>query len=568
MTNNLLNLKKDLKSFAKKCKDFKYTDSALLTFLLNGMLISTGEMFAETVTKSQINNQVSQINTSINQMRTDFKRARAENNKLIKDTNLELTQLMEQGDHVTKSPWSSWQFGINDFYNDWHGTYKGRGDKESKYPYSGIFERSTNVYERSISPDSSQYRLLSKNRKSNFASGSSNGFGIASFKRVKEPIIPFEVNASINPRKVLKEKISITAPTFTTPTAPETISFVPADPQININTLTPVVPDPISAPATGNGNESYILKTDLSNTLLGSTRYPDHFPGGTRYSPNDRVGNRAYNAIISQADISGSTITYNTTTKNVNINSGIIQGDVWNYSPLNYNISNYDGYEIIKNTGPYTLNITNSTITYDGDSSANKYQRWLFHTDAHNDTQASIWNINSGTTITVPNSGKYLAVYTSQFHNGSKNAVFNNVDGIIEDKGENNIIWVSLSENARVHHKDSVFSNSGTIKLNGKNGIFAYIDTPTTIGTDGTGAYTWSGKGAQTSSGNGDSGTTSNGWKITNSGTLNLGGSNNTGIFVNNNWKYHTTEINLTTPMTISGDENTRVYRILCKLKI
>ena len=33
MTNNLLNLKKDLKSFAKKCKDFKYTDSALLTFL-------------------------------------------------------------------------------------------------------------------------------------------------------------------------------------------------------------------------------------------------------------------------------------------------------------------------------------------------------------------------------------------------------------------------------------------------------------------------------------------------------------------------------------------------------
>ena len=139
MTNNLLNLKKDLKSFAKKCKDFKYTDSALLTFLLNGMLISTGEMFAETVTKSQINNQVSQINTSINQMRTDFKHARAENNKLIRDTNLELTQLMEQGDHVTKSPWSSWQFGINDFYNDWHGTYKGKGDKKASY----VFERAT-----------------------------------------------------------------------------------------------------------------------------------------------------------------------------------------------------------------------------------------------------------------------------------------------------------------------------------------------------------------------------------------------------------------------------------------
>ena len=135
MTNNLLNLKKDLKSFAKRCKDFKYTDSALLAFLLSGMLISTGQVFAETVTNSQINNQVSQINTSINQMRTDFKRARAENNKLIKDTNLELTQLMEQGDHVTKSPWSSWQFGANGFYSDWHGTYKGKGNKISNIIY-------------------------------------------------------------------------------------------------------------------------------------------------------------------------------------------------------------------------------------------------------------------------------------------------------------------------------------------------------------------------------------------------------------------------------------------------
>ena len=135
MTNDLLNLKKNLKSFAKRCKDFKYTDSALFAFLLSGMLISTGQVFAETVTNSQINNQVSQINTSINQMRTDFKRARAENNKLIKDTNLELTQLMEQGDHVTKSPWSSWQFGANGFYSDWHGTYKGKGNKISNIIY-------------------------------------------------------------------------------------------------------------------------------------------------------------------------------------------------------------------------------------------------------------------------------------------------------------------------------------------------------------------------------------------------------------------------------------------------
>ena len=183
MTNNLLNLKKDLKSFAKKCKDFKYTDSALLTFLLNGMLISTGEMFAETVTKSQINNQVSQINTSINQMRTDFKHARAENNKLIRDTNLELTQLMEQGDHVTKSPWSSWQFGINDFYNDWHGTYKGKGDKKASY----VFERDKSLVNRSSYPG----RIETK-------------YGATTLGLVREPNAAMDVSAGLTPKSVNK----------------------------------------------------------------------------------------------------------------------------------------------------------------------------------------------------------------------------------------------------------------------------------------------------------------------------------------------------------------------------
>ena len=221
MTNNLLNLKKDLKSFAKKCKDFKYTDSALLTFLLNGMLISTGEMFAETVTKSQINNQVSQINTSINQMRTDFKRARAENNKLIRDTNLELTQLMEQGDHVTKSPWSSWQFGINDFYNDWHGTYKGKGDKKASY----VFERDKSLVNRSSYPG----RIETQ-------------YGATTLGLVREPNAAMDVSAGLTPKSVNKiaPKFIVQGagggfPNFTTrtvkaPDAPDT----PVSPSITI----------------------------------------------------------------------------------------------------------------------------------------------------------------------------------------------------------------------------------------------------------------------------------------------------------------------------------------------
>lgn len=36
MTNNLRNVKKELCKFAKRCQDFKYTDSALITFLITG----------------------------------------------------------------------------------------------------------------------------------------------------------------------------------------------------------------------------------------------------------------------------------------------------------------------------------------------------------------------------------------------------------------------------------------------------------------------------------------------------------------------------------------------------
>ena len=126
MTNNLLKLKKDLKSFAKRCKDFKYTDSALIAFLITGALsFIVNNLFSEETDKS-VENQKQVISTSIENIHQKVKQTRKENNKLLKKTNLELVQLMEQGDYVVKSPWSNWQQGANEFYNDWKGVYKGR----------------------------------------------------------------------------------------------------------------------------------------------------------------------------------------------------------------------------------------------------------------------------------------------------------------------------------------------------------------------------------------------------------------------------------------------------------
>ena len=147
MTNNLRVLKKDLKSFAKRVKDFKYTESALITFLLTGLIELTGASFNLFSAENEIQAQTKAINTSITNLKSDFRFARHENDKLLRKTNLELVKLMEQGDHVVKSPWSSWQYGINGFYNSWQGSYKGRGDKTADYKYERDKTMSKTKYE-------------------------------------------------------------------------------------------------------------------------------------------------------------------------------------------------------------------------------------------------------------------------------------------------------------------------------------------------------------------------------------------------------------------------------------
>ena len=212
MTNNLRKAKKDLCAFAKKCKDFKYTDSALITFLITGAVNISNNLFSAETNKN-IDNQKQAIHTSIKDIHQEVQKTREENNKLLKKTNLELIQLMEQGDHVVKSPWSSWQYGINGFYNNWGGTYKGRGDKSEKYPYEGKFERSQNRFERNISPLSSNYDLLSKSRNPRSATtsgryGYEKGYGISSTEKRQEPVASLNIDASIKPKDVHKNPVA------------------------------------------------------------------------------------------------------------------------------------------------------------------------------------------------------------------------------------------------------------------------------------------------------------------------------------------------------------------------
>ena len=132
MDNNLRNIERILRSFTKKCKDLKYTRELLFSFLMSGVISQAVE---KKNSDDSIRTTKKQLVNSIEDMKKLFKDARKETNKLIKASNLELIQLMEQGDHVVKSPWSSWQYGVNNFYNDWHGTYKGYGGKTGNTKY-------------------------------------------------------------------------------------------------------------------------------------------------------------------------------------------------------------------------------------------------------------------------------------------------------------------------------------------------------------------------------------------------------------------------------------------------
>ena len=258
MTNNLSQLKKDLKSFAKKCKDFKYTDSALITFLITGAVSVSSNLFSAEK-DGNIENQKQILSTDIKDFNVLIKEARKENNKLLKNTNLELVKLMEQGDHVVKSPWSSWQFGTNGFFNKWGGTYKGRGDKAEKYSYEGIFERSSNLFLRNLSPDSDLYKDYVKSIQDKIVNsalsstikerGRITSYGLASNNNTQEPIVTMEINASIKPKNIQKNPITLSfiapsAPTVPTPsisqvTAPNLSLPEPKAPSKEISIVQP-----------------------------------------------------------------------------------------------------------------------------------------------------------------------------------------------------------------------------------------------------------------------------------------------------------------------------------------
>ena len=203
MSNNLKQAKKDLKAFAKRAKNVKYTESLLFSYLITGMITfsiginTSSDMLYERMNKELV--------MSAEKTRVAIKKKKKANEETVEELNLELVQLMEQGDQVVKSKWASWQFGANTFTSSSNGAYKGRGDKTAKYPFNGIFTRG----------DWGETGILS-NRRKNFVTPSiststvgSHSYGLASLLHVQEPEVEIQIMANVRPKSISKEEITI-----------------------------------------------------------------------------------------------------------------------------------------------------------------------------------------------------------------------------------------------------------------------------------------------------------------------------------------------------------------------
>nr|WP_314113975.1 autotransporter-associated N-terminal domain-containing protein [uncultured Leptotrichia sp.] len=234
MSNNLKQAKKDLKAFAKRAKNVKYTESLLFSYLITGMITfsiglnTSSDMLYERMNKELV--------MSAEKTRVAIKKKKKANEETVEDLNLELVQLMEQGDQVVKSKWASWQFGANTFVSSSNGVYKGRGDKAAKYPFNGIFTRG----------DWGDTGILS-NRRKNFVTPSiststvgSQSYGLASLLHVQEPEVEIQIMANVRPKSVTKEEITI-SPQIDMPRAV-------VRPAINLSVTSPITAPTIILP--------------------------------------------------------------------------------------------------------------------------------------------------------------------------------------------------------------------------------------------------------------------------------------------------------------------------------
>ena len=506
MRNNLSNVENNLRSIAKRVKNVKYSLGLAILFSMMGVSAFSEELISQEaiaqqdiMTTEEIALSRENLKNSVENLQSKIEATRAENEKSLGGLKLELVQLMEQGDQVIKSTWSSWQFGANYMYSKWNGTYKGSGDKKEKYPFEGVFTRSTNLFERAVSPLSDKYKELAST--SNPYSASSNlrnrlgsGYGLASTEQKQEPIVTIEINAVIKPKSVEKNPISLdftvpSAPSVPTPTisqvAPPSLSLPePKAPNKEISIVKPNA-DPFtgfffnsSNSAIGVGNNDMVLYSGVN---------PDDIKAG-------KVGTQVGSALKTGALDKNNNLT--TLVDTAQRPTNILYRSSPNLSNLTFHIKGYfgdgtDGYTdagsgasggsdpvggpTLGTIGVHTLlngTLTNVTANLYGRAGFLTSETWRHGKVTMVNTNVNVYGKDNAVYYIMPAAFKTISKYTdTNYHLGAIQGETN-----VKMYGSGNTVYLSSGISAA-----RLIKNDGKIELEGASNIvyssFSYAPT-------------------------------------------------------------------------------------------
>ena len=311
--NNLYKIENTLRSIAKRYKSVKYSLGLAILFLMMGVSAFSEEVVAqeavaqqEVMTNEQIASSKENLRNSVGSLQSKIDAARAENEKGLAGLKLELIQLMEQGDQVVKSPWASWQFGANYMYSKWNGTYKGRGDKAEKYPFEGVFTRSTNIFGRTATARTADQKATLKSIIAANGGFDPNGnglnYGLVNRALVPEDPMTIEVSAGIRPKNIQKSAITLNVPPVNvqppTPSAAPGVPNTPSAPNINIPSFAPVAPDVQPPTLPVPPTFSVILGADCNWECHSDNATPRQLTKGTFLNSGDNKSKQNVKAIL------------------------------------------------------------------------------------------------------------------------------------------------------------------------------------------------------------------------------------------------------------------------------
>ena len=547
--NNLYKIENTLRSIAKRYKSVKYSLGLAILFLMMGV-----GAFSEEVnpgangvpTREEIATSRENLKNSVGSLQSKIDEARAENSKGLTGLRLELIQLMEQGDQVVKSPWSSWQFGLNYMYSKWNGTYKGRGDKAEKYPYEGIFTRSKDPFERYTSPESPNYGLLPTSTDPYSATTSSrkglrSGYGIASTTPKQEPLTVLNVDASIKPKDVYRDPV----------TAPTVDVKAPVLQALNVPNLLPPsldikTPEPVTAP---NKTPNIVINPtvqynfgghSITKSAWGPAGYQHQDGKGLHYwsgwNPNtNSLDNRSQWYRTSDTALGGiENRQYNLFYLNA-IDRSQVTGIRWTFKNVNADVAGKPGWNPIGTSAMHTVwdgDITNVNVKLHGYSTFIAAETWHNGNVTINNSTVTIENEYNSVFFGYPGSYYTMGINNNDYHSYNQRGGYSGNLKVKINNANNNYIHSVMGVQGTFK-----LDNSGDYDIKG-NGNLAYLGigyTPNWQNLKGSGDVTTNPNTNMTPSIQLGSGT----------GKINVDGNSNVGLFFENRYSNFQTGGNL-----------------------